>query len=43
MILFYNCSIIKYESNKNGNVFCHALNNIGFLVKGELLRTKSVL
>jgi hypothetical protein len=38
MILLYNCSIIK-----NCNVFCHALNNIGFLVKGKLLRAESVL
>jgi hypothetical protein len=43
MILFYNCSIIKYERNENGIVFCHALNNIGFLMKGKLLRAKSVL
>ncbi len=43
IILFYNCSIKKYESNKNSNVFWHALNNIGFLMKGKLLRAKSVV
>jgi hypothetical protein len=37
MILFYNGFTIKDESNQNV-IFCHILNDIGFPVKGKLLK-----
>ncbi len=37
---FRNCSVIKDESNKKFNSFCHVLNNIAFLVKGKLCKSK---
>ncbi len=35
--------MIEDKINKNCNIFCHNLYNIGFLMKGKLLRAKSVL
>jgi len=31
------------DNKKNCKVFYHVLNNIGFLMKGKLVRSKSVL
>jgi hypothetical protein len=36
-------SQLLYESNKNVMFFCHVLDNIGFLMNGNLVRAKSVL
>ncbi len=43
MIYFHNFSIIKDLKNISFNIFCHNLHNIGFLMKGKLVREKSVL
>jgi hypothetical protein len=43
MIVSHECSMIKYESNKKADVFCHFSNNIGFPIKGKLISTKSDL
>jgi hypothetical protein len=43
MIKIHNCSIKKDESYKKYNVFCHDMNYIGFLIRGKLVREKSVL
>ncbi len=40
MILFHNCSVIKDERNKKCN-FLTFLSNIGFLLKGKVVRAKS--
>jgi hypothetical protein len=34
--------MIKDFINKNCNIFCHNLHNIGFLMNGKLIRAKSV-
>ncbi len=36
MIFFQNYSVMKDESNKNINVFCHVLHYINFFMKGKL-------
>jgi hypothetical protein len=39
---FHDCTMVKDEINKKCNVFCLVLNNIGYLMKGNLVRIKSV-
>ncbi len=43
MILFHNDFAINNVSNQNVRFFCYVLNNIGFPMKGKLIRTLSVL
>jgi hypothetical protein len=43
MIFFQDCSIMNAESNNLSNVFCHSLNNIGFLMKKKVVSTEFVL
>ncbi len=35
--------ILKDESNRNVKFFCHVLNNMGFPIKGKLVRSNTVL
>jgi hypothetical protein len=43
MIQYHNFSMIKDKINKKNYILCHSLHNIGFLMNGKLVRTKSVL
>jgi hypothetical protein len=43
MILFYDFSVLKDESYKKSNVFCHCQNNIGFYKECTTYNYLSVL
>ncbi len=40
IVTFHDCTMVKDESNKKCNVFCLVLNNVGYLMKGNLVRIK---
>ncbi len=39
---FHDCTMVKDESNNKCNVFCFVLNTIGYVMKRNLVRIKSV-